>query len=127
MSKKIILASKSPRRHDILKEAGFDFEIITKETDESFLPGLSMAEIPIYIAQQKAYAVKENLCDDNLIIASDTIVTIDEKVLGKPTDANDAAKMLETLSGKWHQVVTGVCVLTTKTEETFSVTTHVLF
>lgn len=108
---RIILASKSPRRREILSGLGIDFEVVTKDTDES-----SDIVDPIMLVKELAYrkgmAVKDQIKDsDSLIISADTVVSVDNKILGKPTSEQDAAKMLKALSGKTHQVISGVTLI----------------
>ena len=104
---KIILASNSPRRTELLAGLGFDYEVRTLQgLDESYPEGLSMEEIPQYISRKKAAAY--TLGADELLITADTIVWLDGEVLGKPADEEEAKEMLRKLSGKTHQVVTGV-------------------
>ena len=108
---KIILASNSPRRRELLAGLGFDYEVRTLQgLDESYPEGLSMEEIPQYISRKKAAAY--TLSEDELLITADTIVYLDGEVLGKPVDEEDAKQMLRKLSGKTHQVVTGVTLQT---------------
>ena len=106
----IILASKSPRRHFLLKELGLDFEIKTKEVDESFRKKLNGKQIALYLCKKKAEAFKSELKPNDLLITADTIVWINNKVLNKPADYDEAMKMLKLLSGKIHTVFTGVCL-----------------
>ena len=106
----IILASKSPRRQFLLKELGLDFEIRTKDTDESFPKKLKGKQIALYLCKKKAEAFKGELQPNDLLITADTIVWINNKVLNKPADYNEAVKMLKLLSGKMHTVYTGVCI-----------------
>ncbi len=114
MKYKIILASNSPRRKELLAGLDVQFEVrIIPGIDESYPDTLPTMEIAEYIAQKKAKAYRETMADDELIITADTIVVLDDKVLGKPKNAEEARCMLHALSGKTHQVVTGV-VLTTK-------------
>ena len=104
---KIVLASNSPRRKELLAGLGFDYEVRTLQgLDESYPEGLSMEEIPQYISRKKAAA--DTLGADELLITADTIVWLDGEVLGKPADEEEAKEMLRKLSGKTHQVVTGV-------------------
>ena len=104
---KIILASNSPRRRELLSGLGLDFEVRTMQgLDESYPDGLPMEEIPQYISRKKAAAY--TLGADELLITADTIVYLDGEVLGKPADEAEAREMLQKLSGKTHQVVTGV-------------------
>ena len=104
---RIVLASNSPRRKELLAGLGLDYEVRTLQgLDESYPQGLPMEEIPQYISRKKAsaYSIKP----DELLITADTIVWLDGEVLGKPADEEDAKQMLRKLSGKTHQVVTGV-------------------
>lgn len=123
---KIILASNSPRRKELLSGLGVDFEVkVLKGVDESYPESLSATDVAEYIAAKKAaaYTVK----DDELLITADTVVIVGRDILGKPADAADACGMLRELSGKTHQVVTGVCLTTSKEQRRFSVTTDVTF
>lgn len=108
---RIILASKSPRRQFLLKELGLNFEIRTKDVDESFPKKLKGKQIALYLCKKKAEAFKTELKRNDLLITADTIVWIKNKVLNKPADYNDAVKMLKLLSGKMHIVYTGVCIM----------------
>ena len=107
---KIILASKSPRRQELLKLMDIDFRVVLKEVDESYPEGMSPAEIALYIAVKKAEAFDEDVTDE-VILTADTIVAIDGLILGKPENADHAVEMLQRLSGKVHEVYTGVCLL----------------
>ena len=107
---KIILASKSPRRQELLRLMDIDFRVVLKEVDESYPDGLSPAEITLYIAQQKAEAFDEEVTDE-VVLTADTIVSIDGLILGKPESAEHAIEMLQRLSGRVHEVYTGVCLL----------------
>ena len=125
----IILASQSPRRKEILSLLGVPFKILVSEADESFddcMPPYFIAES---ISLKKAAAVAKNVTEDALVIGADTIVVSDGKILGKPTDEEDAFCMLSRLSGKWHEVISGVTVLHTKSAESksFYVKTKVRF
>ena len=111
MKYKIVLASNSPRRKELLSGLGLDYEVRTLQgLDESYPEGLSMGEIPMYISRKKAAAY--TLADDELLITADTIVYLEGEVLGKPADEAEAKQMLRKLSGKTHQVVTGVTLKT---------------
>lgn len=107
---KIILASKSPRRQELLRLMDIDFRIVLKDVDESYPDGLSPEEIAVYIAEKKAKAFDESVTDE-VVLTADTIVAVDGQILGKPEDEEHAVQMLHTLSGKVHRVVTGVCIL----------------
>lgn len=126
MQKKIILASNSPRRKELLGGLNIDFEVrVIKDIDESYSTSLPTKDIAEYISRKKASAY--NAKDDEIIITADTIVVLGDEVMGKPKDTDDAKRMLRALSGKTHQVITGCC-LKSKTKEThFSVTTDVTF
>lgn len=106
---KVILASQSPRRQELLKLMDIDFRIVLKEVDESYPDGLTPAEVAIYIATKKAEAFDEEVTDE-VVLTADTIVCIDGEILGKPTSPEHAVEMLHKLSGKVHQVYTGVCL-----------------
>jgi septum formation protein len=125
--KKIILASASPRRHQLLSWAEINFEVIVKETDESYPADLPMASVPEFIAKNKALAVQQQGYEDRKIIAADTVVVIDDKIIGKPVDREEAIKILQTLSGRQHKVITGVVIMEGQKLYSFSDTTHVVF
>ena len=124
----VILASKSPRRQELLRGMGVDFKILTKETDESFPSEMPLDEVPKYLSLQKSLAFNENeLPADYLLITSDTVVICEGEILGKPKDREDAARMLRLLSGKTHHVVTGVTVRSAEKTESFAVRSNVTF
>src|SRR6187402_2808148 len=102
----IILASKSPRRQELLKLMDLEFRIVLKEVDESYPDNLAPEEIAVYIAQKKATAFDE-IVGDEIVLTADTIVSIDGHILGKPETEEHAVEMLQLLSGKVHQVITG--------------------
>ncbi|MCD8739433.1 Maf family nucleotide pyrophosphatase [Mucilaginibacter roseus] len=106
----VILASKSPRRQQLLQLMDVDFRVVLKDVDESFPEGLTPEEVAVYIATQKAEAFDEEVADE-VVLTADTIVTIDGEILGKPESAEHAVEMLKKLSGRVHRVVTGVCLL----------------
>ena len=123
---KIILASNSPRRKELLSGLGLEFEVRTiKDLDESYPSGLEMGEIAEYISRKKAAAY--SLAEDELLITADTSVYLDGEVLGKPSDEAEAKQMLRKLSGKTHQVITGVTLKTSFMQHTFSSTSQVTF
>ncbi len=122
-----VLASKSPRRHELLSGLGLDFEIRTRNTDESFGTELANEEIALFLAEVKAHAMRDTLKKDELIITADTIVCLGDKVLNKPSDADEAHAMLRTLSGKMHKVFTGVCLMTAEKQQLFFDETRVFF
>lgn len=107
---KVILFSKSPRRQELLSLMGIDFRVITKDVDESFPPNLLPADVAKFIAKKKAMAF-DDVINDEILITADTIVTIDDEILGKPMDEADAKRMIQKLSGRTHQVYTGVALL----------------
>ena len=124
----IILASNSPRRRELLSGLDLDYEVkVLPDIEESYPEGLPTAEIPVYIATEKAAAYQTLMSDDELIITADTVVVLGDEVLGKPTDLDDARRMLHELSGKTHQVITGVCLMTREKQHQFAVTTDVTF
>lgn len=125
---RIILASNSPRRKELLGGLGIDYEVkVLPGIDESYPDSLKGEEIPVYIASEKAVAYRAVMQEDDLIITADTIVYLDGEVLGKPRDAADAARMLRLLSGKTHQVITGVCITTQAFQKSFAAVTEVTF
>lgn len=124
----LILASNSPRRRELLADLGLDFEVrVMQGIDESYPPELPTAEIAAYISKKKAAAYIERLTDDELVITADTIVVLDDEVMGKPADDDEARQMLRRLSGRRHQVITGVTVATTSRSTTFDVVSTVEF
>ena len=125
---KIILASNSPRRRELLAGLDIDFEVrVLPDIDESFPATLPAAETAEYIARKKAAAYREVMADDELVITADTVVIVGDEVLGKPADAAEAKAMLGKLSGRTHQVVTGVCLTSRERSVHFSVKTDVTF
>lgn len=125
---KIILASKSPRRSQLLQMAEIDFEVMVAETDETYPADLPVQNVPQYIALEKAYALKAKInANDSIIIAADTIVTINNKIIGKPKNRAHAIEILQELSGHTHQVISGVAILYKEKEFVFAETTHVTF
>lgn len=128
MNYRIILASGSPRRKELLAGLGYEFEVkLIPGIDESYPDGLSGEEIAMHIARQKAVPYKQELKADELVITADTIVYLDGKVLGKPADVAEAHDMLRLLSGKKHNVITGVSLLTSQKQTTFASVSDVTF
>ena len=124
----IILASNSPRRKELLQRLGLPFKVRTLfGVDESFPENLRGEEIALYIARKKAEAYKSSISSKELLITADTIVCLDGVVMGKPYGAENAKTILRQLSGRVHQVITGVTVLTQVKQESFAVTSHVKF
>jgi septum formation protein len=129
---KVILASQSPRRKQLLEWAAIDFDIIIKPTDENYPQGLLPQAVAVYIAKQKNIAVKtseqyKNYAADIPIISADTIVVCNDIIIGKPANRNDAIDILNTLSGKKHLVITGVVISIKEKEICFSDVTEVWF
>lgn len=123
---KIILASASPRRKELLAGLDLDFKVkVIKGVSESYPESLRAEEVPQYISREKAAAYQ--VADDELLLTADTVVVVDNTILGKPHDADDARRMLRLISGRTHQVVTGVTLTTAKAQKTFGVTTDVTF
>ena len=124
----IILASNSPRRRELLAGLGIPFEVrVLPDISESYTDELPVAETAQYIACEKAAAYQQMMGADDLVITADTVVICAQEVLGKPVDADDARRMLRLLSGKTHQVITGVCLTTRERQRAFSVQTDVTF
>jgi len=125
---KIILASNSPRRKELLAGIDVNFEVrVLKNIDESCPSNLPTKEIAEYISKKKAAAYRETMADDELVITADTIVVLGDEVMGKPYDDADARRMLRELSGRTHQVITGVTLTTRERQHSFSVETDVTF
>jgi len=123
---KIILASKSPRRQELLKLMDLDFRVVLKEVDESYPDHLKPEEVAVYIAEKKAQAFDETITDE-IVLTADTIVCVENRILGKPDDADHAIEMLQLLSGRMHQVITGVCLLYKHQYHTFYDVSEVFF
>ncbi len=125
---KIVLASNSPRRKELLAGLDIPFEVrVLDNIDESYPETLPTKEIAGYISKKKADAYRQTMADDELIITADTIVVLGQEVMGKPKDDEEARRMLRELSGKTHQVITGVCLTTKDKQSNFSVETDVTF
>lgn len=124
---KIILASQSPRRKQLLEWAEVPFEIIVKETDETYPADLSIGEIAVHIARNKALAIQHAVTEAMPILAADTIVVLEGRIIGKPKDREDAISILSSLSGKEHEVITGVVIVNNSKEVAFAETTKVQF
>lgn len=124
----IILASKSPRRQELLKGIGLNFNVLTKDVDESYPSRLSVYEVAPYLSLKKAKAFEDaELPDNYMIITADTIVVVGDEILGKPKDKENACEMLLKLSGKKHSVITGVTIRTKDRTKTFSAVSNVVF
>ena len=123
----LLLASQSPRRQQLLGQAGLAYRVKAAHLDEDFPADLPVEEVAAYIALQKAKAVLADIRPLEVIVAADTTVCLDQEILGKPYDEYDAAWMLRSLSGKRHEVITGVCLMNVAQTKIFSVCTQVYF
>lgn len=123
----IILASQSPRRKQLLEWAEVPFEVMVQHTDEVYPQGLTVQEIPVHIAMQKALAVEQIAGKEKIILAADTVVVLNNRIIGKPADELDAINILTDLSGKNHQVITGVVLLNGYQQISFADITEVKF
>ena len=122
----VILASGSPRRKELFSSIGIDYKVrVIKGIDENYPENMRATDIPQFISRKKAAAYKQDMSNDELIITADTVVAVDNKILGKPKDKAEAVKMLNLLSGRKHQVITGVTVMTNEREETFATVSDV--
>jgi len=126
-NKTIILGSKSPRRKELLAGLGFNFEVRTKDVEESYPETISKLKVAEFLAEKKAIAFEEELTENDIIITSDTIVICEGEILGKPKNKIFAFDMLSRLSGKTHKVITGVCIKSKHKTIIFSDTTKVWF
>lgn len=125
---KIILASASPRRQMLLKEMGVEYQVIIKEVEENYPFSFKKEQIPIFLAELKASAFDKKEFDLNtLLITADTVVFLEDKVVGKPVDYNDALNILKLLSGRKHKVITAVCLTTLENQKSFYVESEVYF
>ena len=124
---KIILASQSPRRKQLLEWAEIPFEIFVRETDESYPDGLNVDDVAVHIARNKALAVQDIVTPGSVILAADTIVVLNKQIIGKPKNREDALSILSDLAGKMHAVITGVVIRRHEKEIAFADTTDVLF
>ena len=125
---KYVLASNSPRRKELLAGLGLEFQVrVIDGIDESYPANLPASEVAQYIALKKADAYRASMAPDELIITADTVVIVGSEILGKPKDEADAVRMLREISGRTHQVTTGVCLLSASKQSAFSVTTDVTF
>ena len=127
MIERIVLASQSPRRKQLLEWAEIPFDIIVKETAETYPEGLAIEKVPVYIAREKALAVKPNIAESRIILAADTVVVLNDRIIGKPKDRNDALAILSSLSGQMHRVITGVVLMRNEDELSFFDSTEVAF
>ena len=127
MYKRIILASKSPRRSELMRMAGFEFEVRSKDVPEDHPADTRAEDIPLFLAKKKASALLPELNDDEIVIGADTIVILNGKIYEKPTDREDAIRMISELCGHTHTVVTGVFIASKGKEVGFSEATKVTF
>ena len=127
-SYQLILASQSPRRKELLEGLGIPFCVrVIEGIDESFPEDMAIEDIPVYISKQKASVYAKCIAEDEVVLTADTVVVCQGQVLGKPKDEDDARRMLNLLSGRTHEVITGVTVKTREEEKSFSVVTEVQF
>ncbi|MBX2896300.1 MAG: septum formation protein Maf [Cyclobacteriaceae bacterium] len=126
INRPLILASSSPRRQYLMREIGFLFTVRVPDIDESFSASIPAVDVPAYLAEKKARVFEADL-QDEVVVASDTVVILNNEILNKPTDRNDAINLLRKLSGKTHTVVTAVCLLSKTKSICFSDQTHVTF
>lgn len=124
---RIILASRSPRRQQLLRDLGLKFDVVFKDYTETFPKNLGGEEIAKYVAHKKAVSFKNEISENEIVITADTIVWCNNKVLGKPLNSEDAIRILKEISGNTHEVITGVCLFSSFKEKTFSVSTKVTF
>ncbi|WP_369679226.1 Maf family nucleotide pyrophosphatase [Siphonobacter sp. BAB-5385] len=122
----MILGSNSPRRQQILRDAGFSFQVQVLPTEEDFPEDMPSQDVPVFLALKKAEAFR-SLLENNLVLTADTVVRINEKILNKPIDAADAWRMLRLLSGQTHEVTTGVCLMSAEQTWSFADTARVHF
>ena len=126
LSRSLVLASNSPRRQQLLRELGFEFTVEVRPTDELFPADMPAAQVAGYLARHKAEQFAHDL-GDKLVLCADTVVVVDNQILNKPADALEARTMLEKLSGRSHQVITGVCLLSNEGYQTISDVAEVTF
>lgn len=125
---RIILASASPRRKELLSKLDIDFTVKTLyDVDESFPASLPVVQVPQYISRKKADANRQEMQDNDMVITADTVVAVGRRILGKPKSAEEARTMLKLLSDRYHRVVTGVTIMTAKRTETFATVSRVRF
>lgn len=124
---KIILASQSPRRKQLLEWAEIPFDVVVSDADESFSFDISVHDVPVFIARNKAKAVQQKINSSQVILAADTVVVLNNEVINKPSDRNNAIEILQSLSGNTHHVITGVVILKDGNEISFNDVTEVTF
>jgi septum formation protein len=126
LNRPLILASSSPRRQYLMKEAGFEFTVEKPDVDESFPPEMPVDQVARYLASKKAEYFRPAI-QNEIIVTADTVVILFDSILNKPKDRNEACEMLTSLSGRTHLVMTGVCIVSKEKEESFDSTTEVTF
>jgi septum formation protein len=126
VTRPIILASSSPRRQYLMKEAGFDFVIRKPDVEETFPDVMPVVDVAAYLAQKKAEYFRASI-NDEIVVTADTVVILHERILNKPADRDEAIAMLSSLSANTHTVITGVCILSHEKEKTFQDHTEVAF
>lgn len=126
LDRPLVLASASPRRQFLMKEAGFAIEIAIPDADEKFPSDMPVAEVASFLASRKADSFRKGI-GNRIVITADTVVILGGKILNKPADRNEAVSMLQSLSGHTHRVTTGVCILSRERERKFDDTTEVTF
>ncbi len=124
---RIILASQSPRRKQLLEWARLKFDVLVSDANEDFPRDMPFNEVPVFIARNKAIAVQQKVDKDSIIIAADTIVVLNDQIIGKPVDREDAVHILKSLSGSRHEVITGVVIKKGEREVSFEDRTFVWF
>ncbi|MCY7410443.1 MAG: Maf family nucleotide pyrophosphatase [Chitinophagales bacterium] len=124
---KIVLASKSPRRHELLRNMGIEFTLMVPDVEETYADDLPVRMVPAFLSSKKANAVVEYIRQDQLIIAADTVVLLNDRIYGKPANEAEAIEMLQMLSGNMHEVITGVTIKSKEKEITFAELTRVYF
>lgn len=125
---RIVLASKSPRRQQLLAGMDLSFQILGKETDESFPSAMPLEQVATYLCEKKAEAFDASELPENyLLITADTVVLVDGVILNKPADAQEASSMLQLLSDNWHEVITGICLKSASHKKVFSELSRVKF
>lgn len=126
-NKKLILGSKSPRRSQLLKEAGFTFEIRTQDIEETFDLSTPVLEVAEDLAIRKALSLCDSLKEEEILLTADSVVILDNIIYNKPENYDDGVNILSALSDRTHTVATGVCLMTTKIKESFTVITNITF
>jgi septum formation protein len=124
---RIILGTNSPRRIELFKQLGLPYEVIKKEIDESYPEQFRREDIAMFLARKKSLAFKSDVADGGIVITADTIVALDELIIGKPKDLAEAEHTLRLMSGRKHSVITGVAIMSAKKSESFFVKTEVSF